>query len=73
MDHGAQRRDVVLRAHFIGQLEQAMELRGHHVAVGDLVAIDQLAACASGVHLSIKTTGWPMCSDAEANTSTAVW
>ena len=27
----------------------------------------------SGVHLSISTTGWPMWSEQDANTNTAVW
>ena len=36
------RRDVVLGAHVVGQREQAVELRRHHVRRGHLVLVDQL-------------------------------
>ena len=42
VDHVAQRRQVVRCLHVVGQREQPVELRRHHVAVGDLVPVDQL-------------------------------
>src|SRR6478752_5518653 len=41
MDRVRHRRDVVLRAHVVRQLQHAVELRRHHVRVGAAVLLDQ--------------------------------
>ncbi len=42
VDHLPQRRDVVARADLVGQLHEAVELRGDHRHVGDAVALHEL-------------------------------
>ena len=62
------------RLHVVGQREQAVEHRRHHVRVRDAVLLDERAASRSADQPSIITIGTPIAAGADhENASGAAW